>query len=481
MQKTILKLLLACLALNVACKTTNTNNSPETAMWLTTDTRQALLFNVEDGISEGRNNSDAVLLEVKSSITYQEMDGFGYSLTGGSATHINEMDSEPRKALLRELFGTGEGEIGLSYIRISIGASDLDYETFSYSDVPFGQTDSDLSSFSLEPDRKNLIPVLKEILAINPSIKIMGSPWSPPIWMKTFDIPVERDREANLPLTVGGGLDPIFEDVYAQYFVKYIKEMEAEGIKIDAITIQNEPYHHRNNPSLHMEPDQQRDFIKKHLGPSFKNANIDTKIIIWDHNADRPDYPISILNDVDARQFIDGSAFHLYGGTISALSEVKEAHPDKNLYFTEQYFNSNGDFGADLKWGIRNLIIGAPRNWSKNVLHWNLTSNPSLTPFTPFGGCSVCLGAVTIDGNNVIKNVGYYITAHASKFVRPGAVRIESTNINDLPNVAFKNTDGEIILIILNDSGSTQKIDVSIDSEYYSISLVGGAVTTLVF
>ena len=355
MYNTVLRIFIVCFALNIACKTTSTNITNEPEMWLTTDSRQALLFNVEGGVSEGKNRSEASLIEINSSVTYQEMDGFGYSLTGGSAMHINNMDSEPRKALLTELFGTGEGEIGLSYIRISIGASDLDDQIFSYNDIPFGETDSELNSFSLDPDRRHLIPVLKEILSINPTIKIMGSPWSPPVWMKTFDIPVERDREANLPLTVGGGLDPIFEDVYAQYFVKYIKGMEAEGIKIDAITIQNEPYHHRNNPSLHMEPQQQRDFIKKHLGPTFEKENIDTKIIVWDHNADRPEYPISILNDEDARKYIAGSAFHLYGGNITALSEVKEAHPDKNLYFTEQYFNSNGEFGGDLKWGITSL------------------------------------------------------------------------------------------------------------------------------
>lgn len=178
--------------------------------------------------------------------------------------------------------------------------------------------------------------------------------------------------------------------------MKYIQAMAAEGISIDAITIQNEPHHHRNNPSLYMEADQMRNFVKNHLGPEFEAAGIESKIIIWDHNADRPEYPISILNDPEASKFIDGSAFHLYAGDIEALSTVKEAHPDKNLYFTEQYVNVNGDFGGDLMWHVENLIIGASRNWSKNVLQWNLTSNPDLTPILLLEAVRFVLGQLLL-------------------------------------------------------------------------------------
>ena len=440
----------------------------------------AKMEKLEGRISTGDSSSGNPLIQINTANTFQEMDGFGYALTGGSAEHLMGMSSDARTDLLQELYGTGEGDIGLSYIRVSIGASDLNSEVYSYNDLPDGQTDTDMSEFSLGKDHDHVIPVLKEILAINPDIKIMGSPWSPPTWMKHFNNSEEVDRDPALPATVGGELREEYHDAYALYFVKYIQAMAAEGITIDAITVQNEPLHHRNNPSLHMDAIQQRDFIKNSLGPAFADAGINTKIIVWDHNADRPQYPITILNDPDAKQYVDGSAFHLYGGDISALTTVKNSHPDKNLYFTEQYQNSNGNFGNDLRWNIEQLIIGAPNNWAKVVLHWNLTNNPTMTPYTPFGGCGVCQGAVTVNGSDVSRNVGYYITAHASKFVRPGSVRIESDSNDQIPNVAFKNTDGEVIVVVLNNNSGSESMDVAVDGEFYTFSIPGNSVMTLV-
>src|SRR5579862_7254059 len=255
---------------------------------------------------------------------FQSIDGFGFCLTGGSATHLSQMSSAGRNALLKELFSTDGNGIGTSYLRVTIGASDLNNHVYSYDDLPPGQTDPSLEKFSLEPDHAEMIPVLHEILTIDPTLKILGSPWSPPTWMKT-----NHD-------SVGGSLDPKFYDSYAKYFVKYIQSMQAEGIPIDAITVQNEPLHPANNPSLLMLAPEQAEFIKHHLGPAFQDAGIKTKIILYDHNADRPDYPISILDDPDARKFVDGSAFHLYRGPIEALGKVHDAHPDKKLHFTEQ-------------------------------------------------------------------------------------------------------------------------------------------------
>src|SRR5207237_1219807 len=144
---------------------------------------------------------------------------------------------------------------------------------------------------------------------------------------------------------------------------------------------------------LEMSATEQADFIKNNLGPAFKAANVTTKIIVYDHNADRPDYPLAILNDALAKQYVDGSAFHLYGGNISALSQVRDAYPDKNIYFTEQYTASTGSFGGDLSWHVNNLIIGATRNWSRNVLEWNLANDPGYGPHTN-GGCTTCKGAL---------------------------------------------------------------------------------------
>jgi len=412
--------------------------------------------------------TDQPVIMVTERESYQSMDGFGFTLTGGSALHINRMESAARKALLQELFGKEEESIGVSYLRLSVGASDLDEQPFSYNDLPEGQTDPELANFSLAPDQKNLIPVLKEILAINPDISLMASPWSPPKWMKD-----NND-------TRGGSLLPEFYHTYAQYLVKYIKGMETEGISISALTVQNEPLHPGNNPSLLMLAEDQAIFIKNHLGPAFKAAGITTKIIIYDHNADRPDYPISILDDPEAKQYIDGSAFHLYGGEIEALSEVHEAHPDKNLYFTEQWIGAPGNFGGDLAWHIRELIIGAPRNWTKTVLEWNLAADPNQEPHTDRGGCVGCLGAITIDGNEVERNPAYYIIAHASKYVKLGSVRIASNKPATLPNVAFKTPSGDIVLIVLNDGNENHTFTIAINDNFIKGELSAGAVGTFV-
>jgi glucosylceramidase len=325
-------------------------------------------------------------IEIDRQRTYQTIDGFGYTLTGGSAGHIIRMDAATRGALMKELFATDGTSLGVSYLRVSIGASDLNERVFSYDDLPPGQVDPELDRFSLAPDRADVIPVLKEVLKFAPELKIMGSPWSPPAWMKSNHH------------SIGGSLRPEFYSAYAKYLVKYIRGMKAAGIRIHAITVQNEPLHPGNNPSLLMQAREQAEFIKDHLGPAFKRAGIDTRIIIYDHNCDRPDYPISILNDADARRYVDGTAFHLYAGKIDAMSVVHEAHPDKALYFTEQWVGGPGDLRTDLAWHTRELTIGATRHWSRTVLEWNLASGPRYEPHTP-GGCTTCLGTVTIDGN----------------------------------------------------------------------------------
>jgi glucosylceramidase len=283
--------------------------------------------------------------------------------------------------------------------------------------------------------------------------------------------------------TVGGSLIAEYYDAYALYFVRYIQEMQKEGITIDAITVQNEPLYGGNNPSMVMEPAEEGLFIKQSLGPAFRKNSIKTKIIIYDHNCDRPDYPISILQDADARQYVDGSAFHLYGGDISALSTVHNQFPDKNLYFTEQWVGAPGHLKGDLTWHVKNLIIGATRNWARNVIEWNLASNPKLEPHTP-GGCGSCLGGITIDGNQVLypRNPGYYVIAHSAKFARPNSTRIDTNLVSGLPNVAFQRPDDKKkVLIVLNENDSgKQSFQIKCDGKLYDSSLNGGSVGTYI-
>lgn len=451
----------------IGCSENETKDA-QAFLYTTTLDQKSLLK--KDTLQIGKaEETSGVIINLDTLKTYQEIDGFGYSLTGGSALHIHQMSDSARTALLQELFGTGEDEIGVSYLRLSIGASDLNEAPFSYDDLPEGETDVELENFSLANDTVHLIPVLKEILEIAPDIKLMGSPWSPPAWTKD-----NKD-------TRGGSLLKEYYPVYANYLVKYVKAMAKNGIEIDAITVQNEPLHPGNNPSMLMLAEDQAEFIKNYLGPAFRENNIDTRIVIYDHNADRPDYPISILDDPEAAQYIDGSAFHLYGGEIDALSEVHEAHPDKNLYFTEQWVGAPGDFEKEMSWHTENLIIGATRNWSKTVLEWNLAADENQDPHTDRGGCDRCLGAVTITGDEVTREPAYYIIAQASKFVRPGSIRIGSNVPEDLPNVAFKTPDGKIAVIVQNTSKSDQNIAVKLKNRQTDFRLPAGAVGTLIF
>lgn len=437
--------------------------------WLTTGDRSSLFHKVDENLSFGEENTDLPVIEVDTTQQFQTIDGFGFSLTGGSAYLIHQkLAAAKRSELLREIFSPDNSGIGVSYLRISIGASDLDEHVFSYNDLQAGKTDTDLSEFSLAEDKKYLVPILKEILTINPEIKIMGSPWSAPAWMKT-------NNSAK-----GGSLKPEYYSAYADYFVKYIQEMEKEGILIDAITIQNEPENPNNNPSMLMTSTEQALFIKKHLGPAFEKADIKTRIVLFDHNCDHPNYPIDILNDADAKKYIDGTAFHLYLGEIEALSKVQNAHPDKNLYFTEQWTSSEGKFDGDLRWHVKNLIVGATRNWSRNVLEWNLAADPQSNPHTDEGGCTMCLGALTI-GDEVTRNVSYYIIAHASKFVRPGSVRVASNITSDLHNVAFITPAGKKVLIVVNDSETLRKFAIKFKGRSAQVSLGAGSVGTFVW
>ncbi|MBS1669433.1 MAG: glucosylceramidase [Bacteroidetes bacterium] len=451
---------------------TNTGDSTiiknDISLWLTTADQGSLLQKQSTALVFGTNSNTYPNIDVDSTQKFQTIDGFGYTLTGGSASVINQMSPSAKAQLLQELFGNDSTSIGVSYLRLSIGASDLNASVFSYDDMPAGQTDSLLQHFNLGPDTVDLIPILKQILAINPSIKIIATPWSAPAWMK--------DNGA----TMGGGLLTAYYNVYAQYFVKYIQQMKANGISLDAITPQNEPLNPNNNPSLYMDAATENIFIKNSLGPAFLNAGLTTKIIVYDHNCDHPEYASSILSDAATAAFVDGSAFHLYAGNINALSQVHNAFPNKNLYFTEQYTASTGSFSGDFQWHINNVIIGSMYNWSRTALEWNLANDPSYGPHTP-GGCTTCKGALTITGSNFTRNVGYYIIAQVSKFVPAGSVRVSSTSVNGLNSVAFTTVDGKKVLIVMNNNNSIAGFNIRFRGKWVTTSLPSGAAGTYVW
>lgn len=463
--------------------------------WITNPDRSALFEKQSESISfSNRENRRGSTIVIDDNQKLQSIDGFGFALTGGSAELMMKMSPAERGKLIHEVFATDANNIGVSYIRLSIGSSDLNSFVFSYDDLPDGQTDLTLAKFDLYQDFKDVIPVMKEILAVNPQIKILGSPWSAPKWMKSNN---------NVR---GGSLKTEYYSVYAQYFVKYIQAMKHEGITIDAITVQNEPLNSNNTPSMPMLPNEQKDFIKNNLGPAFQAAGIQTKIILFDHNLDRIDYPLTTLRDPEAAKYVDGSGFHHYGGDMSAMTTLHMARPDKNLYFTEQMVvEKPGSSTIDIAAQVKRLIIGATRNWSKNVILWNLAADPLNDPHTDNGGCPMCQGAVTLDGDKVSRNLAYYVVAHASKLVRPGSVRIASTingdktvnitgdeersgairvttdNSDALPNVAFKTPEGKIVLIVANDSYLINSFRIQYNGQYAGFQLKPGAVGTYIW
>ena len=411
-------------------------------------------------------NAALPAINIDPGTAYQEIDGFGCALTGGSAELIQSLPAAAGDALLHELFATDGGAIGLSYLRVSVGASDLDGKTFSYDDLSAGKPDPELAGFGIDPDKKALIPVLKRILAIQPGLSVLASPWSAPPWMKT---------NGNFK---GGSLKPEYYDAYARYLAKYINAMRAEGINIAALTIQNEPLNPDNNPSMFMPAETQALFIKKYLGPLFEKEGIKTKIVVYDHNCDRPEYPLSILADKEAARYVDGSAFHKYAGELTALSEVHNAFPGKNVYFTEQWVGGPSKFAEDFQWHLGSLLIGAVRNWSRIVLEWNLASDPVYGPHTE-GGCVNCQGALTI-GKDVKRDVAYYVLAHAAKFVRPGSVRIGSNLLPSLPNAAFRTPSGAVVLIVLNEAAAPTAFGISINGKTAETTLPGESAGTYV-
>ena len=419
-------------------------------------------------IQSSKLNSSTITVEVNEQKTLQTMDGFGFALTGGSATLIDALPTNQKNTLLKEIFGNGPDGLGLSYIRISMGASDLDATVFSYCDLPKGETDAELKHFNLSQDTLHLIPIIQAALKINPRLRIMASPWSPPIWMKSNGF------------SMGGHLLKQYYDSYALYFAKYIKAMKSKGITIHSLTMQNEPEHGGNNPSLLMDAEEQRVFLRDHLGPLLAKENIKSDIFLFDHNADHPNYPISILNDPKAKAYAAGTAFHLYLGNESALSKVHEAHPDKKLYFTEQWTGAKGSFDGDLFWHTENIVIGTINNWSSAVIEWNLAANANYEPHTP-GGCTECKGAFTIQGEAISRNVSYYIIGHISKFVPAGSKRIESSSSNDLIKTSsFITPNGKKVTIVLN-AGALNNISLKNKQQNYSITLPAGSVSTIVW
>ena len=449
---------------------TDSQRAATVQVWVTTGDQSRLLSRQSD-IGFSHDSSPAAhMVDVDDSRIFQAMIGFGAAMTDASAYLIQQkMSAQDRELLLQDLFGRTSG-IGLSFVRVPMGASDFSLRHYSYDDLPGTTTDSALEHFSIDADRAERLPLLRRALAINPQLKVMASPWSVPGWMKSTNS------------LIAGTLLSRFYDSFSDYFVKFIRAYESEGVPVYAISLQNEPnYEPANYPGMRLDAAARARVIGDHLGPRFARAGIRTLIWDWDHNWDLPRQPLDVLADANARQYVQGVAWHCYAGDLSAQSTVHDAHPEKDAYFSEC---SGGEwspkFADNLKWFVQTLIIGATRNWARGVLLWNLALNENYGPH--LGGCGNCRGVVTINSvtGKYTRNVEYYALAHASKFVRPGAFRIASEGGDQsLSSVAFRNADDNSkVLIVLNSADHEQTILVRSRGRTFSYSLPAVSVVT---
>jgi glucosylceramidase len=412
-------------------------------VWLSSADQSTLLAPRPDIAFAADASSDNVIY-VNENNRYQQIDGFGASMTDASAWLIyTQMPAAQRQDLMTKLFSRTDG-IGISVMRIPMGASDfVTGQPYTYDDMPAGQADPHLAHFSIEHDRAYILPAIQDAFKINPDMKLIASPWSPPAWMK------DSDRLGK------GTLQSQYYSAWAQYFVKFIQAYQAENLPIYAVTLQNEPqFEPGTYPGMRLEAANEAMLVKSYLAPAFKAAGIDSRILIWDHNWDKWKYPLEVLNDAEARAVIDGSAFHCYAGNVAGQGIVHDAFPDKNLYFTECSGGTwIGGFAEGFKSDMKGLIVGATRNWARTVIKWNLALDTSHDPHS--GGCATCDGLVTIDpaaGSGFTYNFDYYTIGQASKFVMPGAYRIASSSYTfyGFESTAFKNPDGSKVLIVSN-------------------------------
>lgn len=446
--------------------TSSTALEGEVEVWLTLPGKTKLLHRETNARFEAGAGSGAQVIRLNPQITFQIMEGAGAAMTDSSAWLLmNKLTEAQRDEVMRNLF-TREGDgISINYLRLPMGASDFALEDYSYDDVPGGGADPELKYFSIEHDQAYIIPSLQQALALNPQLRFMGSPWSPPGWMK------------NGGSMHGGTLSSKYFQAFADYHVKFAQAYAAEGLPIDSLTVQNEPMYQTNNyPTMSMPAPDQQSFVRDYLGPALKAAGLKTRLLIFDHNWDMADYPLQVLNDPEAAQYVDGVAFHCYGGAVSAQSTVHDAFPDKGIWFTEC---SGGGWAPkwddNISWNIRNLVIGNFRHWGNSVLLWNLALDENAGPQN--GGCGNCRGVVTIDSQTgaVTYNEEYYILGHVTRFVDAGAVRIDSGE-NQPENVAFLNPDGSLVLIVHSTTYAT--FDVEWSGQHFTYRIPAGGTVT---
>lgn len=484
----IYTLLLSCLITATSCNrdsykpsaSDNIKEKGDVTIYTTTNTRsQDFTKGFIDFSTKFNMSPNTITLDPTQK--FQTMDGFGAAITGSTCYNLMKMSKEDRTKFLTETFSDEKG-MGMNYIRIAIGCSDFSLSEYTCWDKEGKE------NFALQFEEKQyILPVLKEILAINPSIKIMGSPWTPPKWMKVNNLTDLKPFDS----WTSGQLNPKHYQDYGWYFVQWLQAMKKEGITVSSITVQNEPLNRGNSASLYMTWQEQQAFIKQALGPQLKAAALETKIYAFDHNynydniADQNDYPVKIYNDAGAASYIAGAAFHNYGGDKAELLDIHNQRPDKELVFTETSigeWNEGRNLEKRLVEDMREVALGTVNNWSRAVIVWNLMLDTDKGPNRE-GGCQTCYGAVDISKSNfknITRNSHYYIVGHLSSVVKSGAVRIgaKGYTAEGLVYTAFQNKDGSYAIVLLNDAKENRKITISDSKNHFSYEVPAKSVVS---
>ena len=405
-----------------------------------------------------RKTKDPVI-EVDLSKTCQTVLGLGASLEHATCENLSKLSPELREQVIDKLVNPETG-IGMNLMRVCIGTSDFVGEPYySYDDLPEGETDPELAKFSIEKDKAYVLPAIKIALQKNPNLLIFASPWSPPAWMKTSG-------------KLGTGrLKPECYPAFAKYLLKFIQAYEAEGVPIYAITVQNEPdMSDPNYPTTLWNGEEQRDFIRDHLGPLFKQNSVKSLIWCWDHNWNKLEFPRAVLSDPQAAQYVDGTGFHLYEGRVTAQSAFHQEFPDKHIYFTEgSVFRANG--------AIR--LTHILRNWSRSYNAWVIMLDQHQKPNRgPHDASATCIER--LDDGTVRYNFDYYMQGQFMKFIQRGAVRVESSlpDMRTFSNVAFVNPDGRVVMVAANASRDAQPFALKCGGKMLNTELPAGTVAT---
>jgi len=421
--------------------------------WVTTADRSRLLAQlpVERSSDALAHNAqyDAATVQLDTTVSYQTILGFGAALTDASVVVLARLAPAVRAALFRELFTTDDGGIGLSALRVTIGASDFSPTAYTLDDRDVGQQDTALTHFSFVRDSRVKLPMLRDIRALSPRLLLMATPWSAPAWMKS-----PRALE-------GGTLRAAMMPMYAKYLLRAVQSYSSERVPLDLLSLQNEPAQKpKDYPGMRLSSAQRAQLIGQYVEPLFEGRGVRVQLLEWDHNWDRAAAPLAVLADSAARRYVHGVAWHCYAGDVAAQTVVHNAYPSVATYFTEC---SGGDwapnFGDNLLWNVRKLLIGATRNWASSVMLWNLALDENHGPHR--GGCNDCRAVVTIDSDDgdVTRNEEYYALAH----------------------VAFRNADdGSIVVLAVNPDTTITPLRIVGVTDPISVQLPPRSVVTLV-